>query len=329
MKNVCLTLSCFLACCTTAFTQQQDSLSAKIGNLEGSIGKEPKYYINVHTGYSLALGSTFKFYPDAVSAIETYQVGNSGISKTVTYSSPTKGLGQGVRFGFGGAYILNDFINLGLDFDYLKSTLAKNRDSVYQGVQLATGAGSADSYMYNQRIRTTYEASLLTVTPNITFKAVSRPKWFLYNKIGAIITFRPNSKQNTTETIHTRSGWQNFYKDSTSYNQTVYNWGIRNPAYGFMAGIGGQWRLSTTIRAFAELQFSHTVFVVKRRTVTDYMINGKDMLSSLPLSVRLIEFRTSFTQNQNSYDQNAPSRAVTERIPITYIGLQAGLSYRF
>lgn len=45
-----------------------------------------------------------------------------------TYSNPTRGLGDGFKFGFGGSYILNDFINAGLNFHYFNSTI-KNTET--------------------------------------------------------------------------------------------------------------------------------------------------------------------------------------------------------
>lgn len=288
---------------------------------------ESRFLINVHAGYAFGLGSTFKFYPDNISSITMTQVGNGTPNKRVVYSSPTKGLGEGFRIGAGLSYVLNDFINVGMDVDYFKSTIFKNRDSSYNQTKIVGGPVGMDEYGYKENYRISYDATLLTLSPNITFKAISKPKWYLYNKLGAVITFRPNSTEKDALTRNYRTGWQGFYKDSASYNAKTYEWGIKNPAFGFMGGVGAQFRLSKNIRAYGELQFSHIVFVVKSRSTTDFMVNGVNMLNSLPLSEREVEFSTSFVTDQ-SQNPNQPSKAITERIPITYLGLQLGFTYK-
>ncbi len=292
------------------------------------IMKEPRFSINIHSGYSVGLGSTFKFYPDDIRAITVIQEGSAAPVKTITYSNPTKGLGDGFKFGAGGSYIVNDFINVGLDFDYFRSTISKYRDSgVYKsGLPLANNTGY--EYIYNERNTTSYEATLLSLTPNITFKAISRPKWFLYNRLGLVITFRPNSLQeDKTETL-TRIGLQGIFRDSSSTLVKKYEWGIRNPALGFMGAFGGQVKLAKNIRAFAELNFSHIVFVIRRRTLTDYIVNGDHIENTIPLSMKELEFVKSFSVNASAIDPNVPSQTIIQRIPITYLGLQAGLSFQ-
>ncbi|RYE21212.1 MAG: hypothetical protein EOP45_09885 [Sphingobacteriaceae bacterium] len=329
MKRIILALF-LLSFVSNVFSQQKDTTNMTFATLTQNVLKsESRFILNVHGGYAVGLGSTFKFYPDNVSSISVMQVGNNTPTKTTVYSSPTRGLGEGFRFGAGVSYILNDFINVGLDVDYFKSTIYKDRDSTYTHTSIIGGPNGMDSYSYKQNLRTSYDATLVTLSPNITFKAISKPKWFLYNKLGAVITFRPNSTQRDVETVSTKSGWQNYIRDSGSGKSTTYEWGIRNPAFGFMGGVGAQFRLNQKIRAFGELQFSHIVFVVRKRTTTDYMVNGKDMLETLSTSQRLIEFSTSFTESQQANpDPATPSRAITERIPITYVGFQAGLTYR-
>ncbi len=62
---------------------------------------EPRFLINVHSAYSMGLGSTFKFYPDDVSSIYVEQIGSNTENKTVAYTNPAKGLGDGFKYGFG------------------------------------------------------------------------------------------------------------------------------------------------------------------------------------------------------------------------------------
>ena len=315
---------------SAGFSQQQYVMVKKIADSSLpviKINNEPRFLLNIHSAYSMGLGSTFKFYPDDVSAIYVEQNGNNGENKTIAYANPTKGLGDGFKYGLGVSYILNDFINIGIDFDYFKSTIKKNRDSSYSSSDVAAGNGMADEYSYKERNTISYEATLLSITPNVTFKAISRPKWFLYNKLGMVITFRPNSLQEDVTNVNTRTGWQGFYKDSSSTTIKKYEWGIRNPAYGFIGTFGGQVKIADRMRVYAEAQFSHIVFVIRKRTLTDFIVDKIHLENTFPVSMRELEFVKSFSTSYNA-DPNRPSQTIVQRIPISYIGLQIGLVFQ-
>jgi len=289
---------------------------------------EPKFFINIHSGYALALGSTFTFYPDNVSSVTERVIENNPATKQTIYSESTKGLGQGFRIGAGVSYIVNDFINVGVDFDYFSSTISKTRDSSYYSIQ-SGGSTIGTEYNYKERYRISYDATLLTISPNIMFKAISRPNWFIYNKVGMVVTFRPNSVQKETTDATYSVGWEGNYTDSSSLVAKSYDWGIRNPSLGFMGGIGTQIRLSEKLRAFCELQFSHIVFVARQKELTSYTVNGEERVQTLPMAERQLLFERNLITNDLNPDPNKPSQAIIQRIPITYVGAQAGIAYRF
>ncbi|MEO5564244.1 MAG: hypothetical protein ABIR18_12435, partial [Chitinophagaceae bacterium] len=289
---------------------------------------QPRFYVTIHGGYAVALGSTFKFYPDDIKSIRAEKLMNDPEKKVTEYKAVKKGLGEGFRGGVGFSYIVNDFINVGLDLDYFQSTIHKDKDSSYREVNSSMNPAPNEK-MYNERVTISYKTSLLTFVPNITFKAISRPKFFIYNKIGAVLTFRPNSVQKETLRGNERLGWQGFYKDSSFSKQTSYDWGIMNPSFGFMGGIGTQIKLRERIRAFGELQFTHIVFRTKSRSLTSMKVNGKEMANTLTVSQREIEFNKDFTDTQTGNNPNKPMQAVVQRFPISYVGLQIGLAYRF
>ena len=81
------------------------------------------------------------------------------------------------------------------------------------------------------------------------------------------------------------------------------------------------------MRAFAELQFTHIVFVIKKRTLTEYSLNDQRLENGLPTSQRELEFVKSYSSSATIPDPNKPSQTIIQRIPITYVGLQAGITY--
>src|SRR5688572_20903940 len=114
MKNLTLLTALFFVGSLTAFTQSNlykssSSRSTKENADPKPIEKltlpsEPRFYVNIHAGYSLATGSTFKYYPDDIRSIVVDKVGNNAPTKTTKYSAPGKGLGEGFRFGVGLSY---------------------------------------------------------------------------------------------------------------------------------------------------------------------------------------------------------------------------------
>jgi hypothetical protein len=327
MKRTIMVAGCLLYLLAPVFSQEQKlDIPPADSMAPVKLKSEPRFYVNIHTGYSLALGSTFKFYPDDISSIAVETADGHQVSKKMSYKVPSKGLGEGIRVGGGISYILNDFINVGLDADYFRSTISKVKDST---VHETFSSGNISGRTFNDHYTISYDAILLTFSPNITFKAVSRPKWFLYNKIGAVITFRPNSIEHDEHITTSKTIWQGFAKDSSGYSNTRYEWGIRNPSIGFSGAIGAQVKLTEKIRVFSELQFSHVVFVIRKRTTTNYNIDGKEMVNTLTVNEKEIDFEKDFKTDDFTPDPNKPNKAVTQRIPITYVGLQVGLVYRF
>lgn len=330
MKKITL-LALFFAGAMHCFSQKKSSRHSVTNDtlVAIHIAKEPRFMINIHSGYAIGMGSTFKFYPDDVSAIMVTRVAYNTPKKTVAYSNPTKGLGDGFKFGFGGSYIINDFINVGLDFDYFNSTIKKYRDSTWHqtGIPIITPTTSDENY-YTEHNTLSYDATLLSFTPSITFKAISRPKWFLYNKIGGIITFRPNSIQNDVTDIKTSMGWQGYYKDSSTNISKKYEWAINNPAFGFVGALGAQFKVSNKFRIYVEAQFSHTVFVIQKRTLTDYVMNDRHFENDFPVSMRELEFVKSFSSDSDNSDPTKPSQTIVQRIPIDYVAFQLGLAFQ-
>lgn len=292
------------------------------------IKNEPRFVLTLHGGYAVALGTTFKFYPDDIISIVATQPATGAPTKQVTSQSTTKGLGEGFRYGGGISYVINDFINVGLDFDYFHSSISRTKDSIMQQAQ-ANPANGASTTDFKQQYTISYDTRLLTITPNVTFKAISRPKFFIYNKVGMIFTFRPNSLQQETQKDNWTMNWQGFSRDSSATAYKRYSWGIRNPSVGFMGAVGAQVKLMERVRAYAELQFSHVLFAVRNRVLTSYTVDGAETIKGLSVNQREIEFQKTVTSDTSIPDSNKPAVAVTQRFPLTYAGLQLGLAYRF
>lgn len=327
MKKCCLLLT--LACLGLfSYSQKRPVRRGFADSLPViRIEREPRFSLYLHSGYAVALGSTFKFYPDNKTSVSVMQLDNTPAIKQTEYEEDSKGLGDGLRLGIGLSYVLNDFLNIGIDVDYFKSRISKTKDSSFYSNQMISG--NVDELSYNDEYTISYTTSLLSFSPNITFKAITRPNFFIYNKLGAIIIFRPSSIQRETNQGKYRLGWQGFYRDSAVSVMKVYDWGIRNPAFGFMGGIGAQRKVTQTLRVFAELQFTHIIFKVRNRLLTDFEMNGREMINTLSQSEKEIVFKESYSSEDVSTNPNQPTIAIYQKFPITFAGMQAGIIYRF
>lgn len=320
--------SVFLSISCVSFCQKKShNTSSKDSFPVIKIKNEARFYVNIQGGYATSLGSTFRFYPDNITSISIKKPYNAPVEKLVNYKEESKGLGSGARIGVGFSYIVNDFINAGIDVDYFRSSIGKTKDSSFYS-STKSGANIKE-LIYDEQYNISYETTLLLFSPNITLKAIIRPKFFIYTKLGAIIILWPSSIQHETVDGHLQLGLQGYYKDSSIFKQKTYKWGIQNPAFGFTGAVGGQVKITEQIRIFSELQFTHINLKTQNTRLTNYTINGVDNLSSLNQSQKETVFKKSYESGTTAANPDMPSVGVYQKFPITYAGLQVGVVYNF
>ena len=320
-----LILSLILSCSTIDVFSQNSGISDSTQILFPiKIKSQPRFYINLHASGDVALGSTFRFYPDDITSVSVKASGSNILQENVTSKAPSKGLGDGFRFGGGISYIINDFINIGLDFEYFKSTISKIKDSSYTNTN---DAGAID-YSYNERSKITYYESFYTFTPNIIFKAISHSNFYIYNKIGAIIAIKPYNHQDENQYI-TKQRPGSGMPDSTDNINKTYTLKLNNPSFGFMAGIGIQVRVYGKILLFGEAQFSHILFQPKSKVLIHFDDNGISKLNTTTQSESLTEYENSLSGDALNIDPQMPTKAIAEKFPVTYVGFQIGVAYHF
>src|SRR5205814_510234 len=86
-----------------------------------------------------------------------------------------RGIGAGLRLGFGIGLVQNDFLNFGIDAEYQHQNTIENSINIF--VDSSNYAFAHDEMSY----------TAITLTPHVTFKALARPKFFLYNKLGILV----------------------------------------------------------------------------------------------------------------------------------------------
>ncbi|MEJ0106259.1 MAG: hypothetical protein WDO19_28540 [Bacteroidota bacterium] len=78
---------------------------------------------------------------------------NTAPGKNISYSATARRLGERGRFGTGLSYSVNDFINAGIDFDYLNTSISKKVDSSFYQVKQPGGI----DYRYMERYSIAYK----------------------------------------------------------------------------------------------------------------------------------------------------------------------------
>jgi len=259
-----------------------------------------KFYVKIYGGYGLLTPGSYKPYS----------------SGTGSVSVSGQGLGSGLHYGGGIGYVVNDFLNIGLDADYL------------DGRKITTTTGSASSPYV-----TTFTHSVFSIIPNITFKALSEPTYYIYNRLGIIMAVNTKLNQLTT--------------DSTSNGNNLYSLGNDNTKYtvGFSAGvqaaIGVQFEIAKNIKGFGEIVGSYLPVTPSSSyeysltkaysggglSGSNITIFNDNYIKSGPTNYSATQSTINGIQ-ANTYSQNLPTSS-QYRFDINYIGINIGAVYKF
>ena len=247
--------------------------------------------------------------------------------------------GQGVRGGIGFGYIINENINIGLDLIYHKgANLALTRNIENQRDSIGT------QYIRttNSDITTSYNYNILNIIPNITFKAISKPAYYVYNRIGVIIGLPLDLNttyigSTTSRTVNIPPTAQYDYTNSQSYNYDG-NYS-EDPALGFQAALGVQFIVSGRLRIFTELEASSLVLIPKELIYTTYTFTSTTT-KNLPLPQAVVSNSTDKKLRNYYYQKNGQLITETKpdrvdiytsriRLPTNSLSLNAGVALRF
>lgn len=195
-----------------------------------------KVYVKVYGAYGFLAPGSFKGRPDLIS------------NEPVRFHVSKVGMGSGMRAGAGFGVILNEFINIGVDGEYLIGKKVRLKENVTAAESIAyQGSG------YSLEAWRTYSNEVISVIPNIVFKAISTPSYYIYNRLGVVVGFPVNMTEDFFQ--HYR-----FHNDRAG-DHTVEDRAIDvnykgkhtlKPAIGYQFSIGVQVVISEKIRGFLE-----------------------------------------------------------------------------
>jgi hypothetical protein len=281
------------------------------------------FYIKVFAGYGILTPGSYRLVSESISF-------TAGAPTNVTV---TKGLGAGLKYGGGLGFILNDFLNLGVDAEYIPTTTISS-----------SNIGSSSTESINDQSSVTY--SSLAIIPNIVFKALSKPDYLIYTKLGIVITLPSTFKQHYNDTLYYASGSDAYgYREIADRNYNL------NLNIGVNVALGVQVRLTSKLRAFGEIFSNYTALSPKTSMevenykdnqimptasktgfVTFYNINYIKS-GTIPPATSVstpgypINTPDGYNQTSNTYTETS---VVTNNIfHMNAVGINIGIAYRF
>jgi hypothetical protein len=308
MKNLILCLGLSLVACL-GYAQTK----APITTDGTASGGDSKVYIKIYGSYGLPTSGSYR----AVDINAGFPILYGGVSVArasgnLHYQTIERGLGQGVRVGGGVGLVISDFINLGIDADYYRSG----------NINILSYTTSANAEIISSNM----EASMITILPNVTFKALSKPSFYVYMRLGIGLGI-PDVKQDYVNTLNGAV--------ITSQNY-AFKGGL---ALGYLVSLGVQKRLTPQLRAFAEAQFINFSYSPKQRNTTAWLAGGKggtvitpptSVLAAKNLSETEIQYYDDYTVSTlQDEKEKQPAKSARLTMPIASLGLQIGLAYRF
>lgn len=227
-----------------------------------------------------------------------YSASQSQSTSPTIFTPINTRLGAGPHAGIGLGLIVSDFINVGIDADIFFGTALKDNSNFY-------------SSSYYQRSSTT-TLSVLSIIPNITFKALSRPSYYIYNRLGLMggIVLDYKIADNTLETPT---------KGASTMSVSTSTYTKNSLAIGYQAALGIQFRLSQAVRGFVEIVAYNQSF------------KPKELQSTTNTSGASASIQSSTTEykSQGDFNKTDPTEQPSFNVAINSVGVGAGLAFRF
>ncbi|GAB3318835.1 hypothetical protein GCM10027299_10860 [Larkinella ripae] len=223
-----------------------------------------------------------------------------------SYKVNTRGLGAGPRAGAGVGVIVSDFINLGIDADVLIGEKLTN-DNVYVG----------SNYTYTST--SSVQFKVLSVIPNITFKALSRPSFYIYNRLGLVGGFVLDYATTSNSLNTPNTGNKTIYENRDEYQKNTL-------AVGYQAALGIQFRISQRLRGFAEVVGYNQSFQPKEAHTT-YSSKVGNAATQTTKGIRYYKREGDYISTQIG-DTNVDEMPRTN-LSMNSIGVGVGLVFRF
>jgi hypothetical protein len=260
-----------------------------------------KFYIKAYGGYGFIQPGSYKLY--SVSIVPTGDItGNVAESK--------QGLGSGIRFGGGVGVIASDFLNIGVDVEYLS------------GTTLTSNSSYNSTSGYNTFINTSISYTSLSIIPHVIFKALSKPDYLIYNKLGLLLNLPMEMNRSEHDTSYTVAS------PDQDYNAHINGTYKFNLTVGLNVALGVQYRLTDNLRAYGEIFGNFIVLVPDTYDVTNVASVGKNPPGTDISHITYIRSgQTFYTTVGNTHTSTTSVEGSS--FNMNAIGINIGVAFRF
>ncbi len=314
-----------------------------------------KLFIKLYTGSGMFTPGSYR--PKSEASVFTSVLNTGSFRDTTVKGRANKGIGGGLRFGVGIGLVQNDFLNIGLDLEY---TQGKSVHSIeYAFIDKRAYRTASDQMKY----------SAVTLTPHVILKALARPKFFLYNKLGVTLTLPSTLKASGYRNGESSYQIQQFYGviDGRLYENFTYtlftkdesNYDISykiRPTLGLNVAFGINFRLGNKLRAFTEFFGNYSALSPYKSVENNYYkYRNITNLDSIGLHFESLEKKIQYGTIYNKYSkaglveyipidskdlgvdgegyegtqQSAESKAHRVNFNMAALGINVGIVYRF
>jgi hypothetical protein len=299
----------------------KEQLNAAAASYQTIAGK--KFYLKAYGNYTLLALGGFRGQgapPNTERIYEYYSNGYPSSSQTEQTLSSDYTLkntfGSGLRVGGGIGLVINDFINLGIDGEYVLGSQTTENYIVTVKTSYFNELTNTSREVINSIVNTElmYNYRILNIIPNITFKAISKPEYYIYNRLGLVIGIPSQlSYTNTQNKISPDdTGYETVFVNKYTYDLE------KNLGLGYQAALGIQFRISESLRGFSELVASNQQIKSDKSTLSDAQYKSYTPGSTDP--------------NNNKFKriQGIPGKTSLDLImPVNSVGVSLGIALRF
>ncbi len=197
-----------------------------------------KIYVKIYGAYGFLSPGSFKGKSELIT------------NEPIAFHVAKTGTGAGLRTGAGIGFIINEFINIGIDGEYLfgkKINLNENITSA-QSSQASTSG-------YSLEAKRTFEHEVVSVIPNIVFKAISKPNYYVYNRLGVVFGIPLKITESYFQHYHWKTITPNVFLHTLGekdINVTYNGKYTLRPSVGYQFSLGTQVLLTEKLRGFLE-----------------------------------------------------------------------------
>lgn len=292
---------------------------------------EKKFYLKAYGSYALLALGGFRG-QGAPPTTETKKIEDSDWTSIDQYVSSDYNLkntfGYGLRVGGGIGSVVNDFINIGIDGEYLLGTQSTEEYTITHKEIFEDYDGDYEpdytEVVYNTvDHKITYNHRIFNIIPNITFKAVSKPEYYIYNRLGLVIGI-PSQLSYTTLTVDFPNPDTGILHVETKKLTYELDKGL---GLGYQAALGIQFRISESLRGFTELVASNQLLKSNKATLSDAQ-SKKTYPDNYPENYPDNDKFQPIPDNKIA-DSDREKTGLDLNMPVNSVGVSLGLVLRF